>query len=115
MEVAQWWIMEMKPNHFEKARKIISLIWLSYNTVNIRTVLSSVPLVTAKSEERMFCLLISLKINSSFPGYLQFQPDRSEALMLDRTVANCGQATAYCQQYVQALRLRSALPCCVTW
>ncbi len=52
MEVAQWWIMEMKPNHFEKARKIISLIWLSYNTVNIRTVLSSVPLVTAKSDLR---------------------------------------------------------------
>lgn len=26
MEVAQWWIMEMKLDHFEKARKIISLI-----------------------------------------------------------------------------------------
>ncbi|EGY28629.1 hypothetical protein Rin_00014340 [Candidatus Regiella insecticola 5.15] len=26
MEVAQWWIMEMKLNHFEKARKIISLV-----------------------------------------------------------------------------------------
>ena len=26
MEVAQWWIMEMKLDHFEKARKIISLV-----------------------------------------------------------------------------------------
>ncbi|WP_296251025.1 DUF6500 family protein [uncultured Enterobacter sp.] len=26
MEVAQWWIMEMKLDHFEKARKVISLI-----------------------------------------------------------------------------------------
>ncbi|WP_113631995.1 DUF6500 family protein [Pectobacterium peruviense] len=26
MEVAQWWIMEMKLDHFEKARKIISLL-----------------------------------------------------------------------------------------
>lgn len=26
MEVAEWWIMEMKLNHFEKARKIISLV-----------------------------------------------------------------------------------------
>ncbi|CNI89706.1 DUF6500 family protein [Yersinia intermedia] len=26
MEVAQWWIMEMKLGHFEKARKIISLV-----------------------------------------------------------------------------------------
>lgn len=24
MEIAQWWIMEMKLDHFEKARKIIS-------------------------------------------------------------------------------------------
>ncbi|AGP45019.1 hypothetical protein IM876_25655 [Serratia plymuthica] len=26
MEVAKWWIMEMKLDHFEKARKIISLV-----------------------------------------------------------------------------------------
>lgn len=26
MEVAHWWIMEMKLDHFEKAKKIISLI-----------------------------------------------------------------------------------------
>lgn len=26
MEVAQWWIMEMKLDHFEKATKIISLV-----------------------------------------------------------------------------------------
>lgn len=26
MEVAQWWIMEMKLDHFEKARKIKSLV-----------------------------------------------------------------------------------------
>lgn len=26
MEVAQWWIMEMKLDHFEKARKIMSLV-----------------------------------------------------------------------------------------
>lgn len=26
MEVAHWWIMEMKLDHFEKARKIISLV-----------------------------------------------------------------------------------------
>ncbi|KFX22213.1 DUF6500 family protein [Pectobacterium betavasculorum] len=26
MEVAQWWIIEMKLDHFEKARKIISLL-----------------------------------------------------------------------------------------
>ncbi|HEY2453764.1 TPA: DUF6500 family protein [Vibrio cholerae] len=26
MEVAEWWIMEMKLDHFEKARKIISLV-----------------------------------------------------------------------------------------
>jgi len=26
MEVARWWIMEMKLDHFEKARKIISLV-----------------------------------------------------------------------------------------
>lgn len=26
MEVAQWWIMEMKLDHFEKAKKIISLV-----------------------------------------------------------------------------------------
>lgn len=26
LEVAQWWIMEMKLDHFEKARKIISLV-----------------------------------------------------------------------------------------
>ncbi|MDZ5731139.1 DUF6500 family protein (plasmid) [Enterobacter sp. D2] len=26
MEVAQWWIMEMKLDHFEKARKILSLV-----------------------------------------------------------------------------------------
>ncbi|EIN3722038.1 DUF6500 family protein [Serratia marcescens] len=26
IEVAQWWIMEMKLDHFEKARKIISLV-----------------------------------------------------------------------------------------
>ncbi|HIC8843099.1 TPA: DUF6500 family protein [Aeromonas veronii] len=30
MEVAQWWIMEMKLDHFEKARKIISLVELSH-------------------------------------------------------------------------------------
>jgi hypothetical protein len=26
MEVAQWWIMEMKLDHFEKARKVIALV-----------------------------------------------------------------------------------------
>lgn len=26
MEVAEWWIMEMKLDHFEKVRKIISLV-----------------------------------------------------------------------------------------
>ncbi|ENF3520395.1 hypothetical protein ABQ706_004069 [Escherichia coli] len=26
MEVAQWWIIEMKLDHFEKDRKIISLV-----------------------------------------------------------------------------------------
>ncbi|CAK9885015.1 MAG: hypothetical protein XXXJIFNMEKO3_01407 [Candidatus Erwinia impunctatus] len=26
MEVAHWWIMEMKFDHFEKAKKIISLV-----------------------------------------------------------------------------------------
>lgn len=26
MEVAQWWIIEMRLDHFEKARKIISLV-----------------------------------------------------------------------------------------
>ncbi|TNV22545.1 hypothetical protein FH968_00360 [Buttiauxella sp. B2] len=26
MEVAHWWIIEMKLDHFEKARKIISLV-----------------------------------------------------------------------------------------
>ena len=26
LEVAQWWIMEMKLDNFEKARKIISLV-----------------------------------------------------------------------------------------
>lgn len=26
MEVAHWWIMEMKLDHFEKAKKIISLV-----------------------------------------------------------------------------------------
>lgn len=26
MEVARWWIMDMKLDHFEKARKIISLV-----------------------------------------------------------------------------------------
>ncbi|MCA6980918.1 DUF6500 family protein [Pectobacterium brasiliense] len=26
MEVAQWWIMAMKLDHFEKTRKIISLL-----------------------------------------------------------------------------------------
>lgn len=26
MEVAEWWIMEMKLDHFEEARKIISLV-----------------------------------------------------------------------------------------
>lgn len=26
MEVAKWWIMEMRLDHFEKAKKIISLI-----------------------------------------------------------------------------------------
>ncbi|ELD7174561.1 hypothetical protein QI745_004355 [Salmonella enterica] len=26
MEVAQWWIMEMKLDHFEKAKKIMSLL-----------------------------------------------------------------------------------------
>ncbi|MNJ14005.1 hypothetical protein D3C77_82180 [compost metagenome] len=26
MEVAQWWIMEMKLDHFEKAKKILSLV-----------------------------------------------------------------------------------------
>ena len=31
MEVAQWWIMEMKLDHFEKARKIISLVWISHS------------------------------------------------------------------------------------
>ncbi|WP_368195905.1 DUF6500 family protein [Aeromonas sp. R2-2] len=31
MEVAQWWIMEMKLDHFEKARKIISLVELSHS------------------------------------------------------------------------------------
>lgn len=26
MEVAQWWIIEMKLDHFEKARKVIALV-----------------------------------------------------------------------------------------
>jgi hypothetical protein len=26
MEAAHWWIMEMQLNHFEKARKILSLV-----------------------------------------------------------------------------------------
>lgn len=26
MEVAHWWIMEMKLDHFEKARKILALV-----------------------------------------------------------------------------------------
>ncbi|BEM75222.1 hypothetical protein SME36J_46450 [Serratia marcescens] len=26
MEVAQWWIMEMKLDHFEKAKKTLSLV-----------------------------------------------------------------------------------------